>query len=137
MARDKVDNALAAEDLQTKSRLAACPCRALRAKIGRRPAIQPIHCHDLIASQRPEPFVALLHICLGHWLAVLLQAAKAPLRLAAERRHQIHDMAAKHPQVLATAALVFLAAAAQLEHGAELPGVDDLANGLEPGAIAC
>ena len=84
----------------------------------------------LIAGQRADAFVARLHVGLGHRLAVLLDAAEAPLRLAAEKVDQIHHVAAEHPQILAAAALIFLAAAAQLQHRAELARVDDLADRL-------
>ena len=85
------------------------------AKIGRGPAFQAVHRHHVIAGQRTEALVAGLYVGFGYRLAILLHAAKTPLGLAAKEMNEVHHVAAEHPQVLAAATLIFLAAAAELE----------------------
>ena len=72
---------------------------------------------------------------LGHRLAVLQYRAAAPQRLAAEVVDQVHDVAAQHPQVLAAAARVFLAASPEFQHFADRPVLDQLPDHRQPGAV--
>ena len=128
--------ALRAVDLQAEARRLAAqrrdarrnrpssrrPCRTWPAP-RRRPAGRCL---------RPLRLTSLLRI----GSPVLRDVAEAPLGIAAEVADQVHDVAAQHPQVLAAAARVFLAAAAILQHAAELAAADQVPHHLHPGAVA-
>ena len=66
------------------------------------------------------PSLPFGHVGLGDRLAAWRHRGETPGRVAAEQPHQVHDVRAQHPQVLAAAALVFFAAAAKLQDPAEL-----------------
>ena len=122
MAGQDFQDAFAAVDLQAEAAVAAAAAAALGAKVTRRAAFQAVHGND--ADRRPA----------GRCLRCRAsRRLSSPACLLARRGQsttvgwppqeidQVHDVAAEHPQVFAAAALIFLAAAAQLQQRAELP----------------
>src|SRR5690348_13566814 len=77
-----------------------------------------------------------MHVPRDRLAALLLNAGEAPLRIASQMAHEIERMRAEDHQVLAAAALVLLAVAAQFEEVADLSLADQFLDDLDARAIA-
>ena len=76
---------------------------------------------DVVARQRSDPFGARRHVLAADGPALLVDAAHAPGRLAAEVACEVQHVRAQDPQILAAAAAVLLAAHTDFQDRAELP----------------
>ena len=90
----------------------------------------------LIAGKRPQPFGSFRHICFRDVVPRLPHLRKAPVKLAAERADEIHNVGAEHPQILAAAAAVLLAATAEFQHPTDFPVGNQFSDDLDQRAIA-
>ena len=92
---------------------------------------------DLVTRQECDPVAARLEMFLAADRPALLQdGAEAPLRLAAELLHEIHQVRTEHEEVFGPAAGVFLAAGPELQHLADLAGAVQLGDDRQPRAVA-
>src|SRR5262249_38630503 len=100
------------------------------------PAIEAVTRVDAVAEDRPHALTTLAHIALAGGLAVLKHRRKAPAGVAYEDTHQVHDVRAPDHQVLPSAAVVLLGAAAQLQNIAELAASDQFLDALHARTVA-
>ena len=97
---------------------------------------QPVHRFDGIAGDRPEPLGALHGIRLRDRPAVARDRGLAPAGGPAEIGHHVEDVATEHPQILAAAPRILLAAAPELEEPADSAILDEIADDRVGGAVA-
>ena len=100
------------------------------------PVGQAEHRGDRIAGYEAEPLGPGGGIGLRDQLAGKRDRGLTPLRLAAEVGHQVEHMAAEHPEIFASAAVILLAAGPDLEHLADPARFDQVAGHQVGGGMA-
>ena len=98
-------------------------------EVADRPVGHAEHRRDRIAGDQPDALRALRGIRPRDRPAAHRSCRLAPLRFTTEVGHHVKQMAAEHPEILAATTLVFLAAAANLEHLPDPAVLDQIPGG--------
>src|SRR4051812_8483359 len=103
----------------------------MRGKKGSHPIRHTVHRLDRVAGERADAFVTFMNVRFRDRLAVLLDRSEAPIRFSADRVHEVHHMAAEHPEILGTAAKILFATPADFDNSPNPSILKQIADDLE------